>query len=73
MKADYTYIVSIADELTQESFVLTVKGEQMLNLVMSRKPERQTVMSVQNIGVTTDAIDYLQNLTDEGDLNFGAH
>lgn len=73
MRTDYTYIVSIVDEETRESILVTAQGQHELLLILSRMPERQTISSIQNVGITVEGTDYLQQLTDNGDMNFGGH
>lgn len=70
MISDYTYLISLMDETTQEPIVLIAKGQRAIELILSRKPEHHTLMNVSNVGTTIDGDDYLKSLTDNG-LNFG--
>lgn len=67
----YTFVVSILNDETQETHVVIAKGQSELVLLISRLPDHYALLSVQNLGLTEEAHDFVSNLTDEGHLNFG--
>lgn len=71
MRANYTYVLSIIDEATEEPSLVLVHSQHELLLVVSRLQETQTLISVQNLGITTEGDDFLKKLDEEGGLNFG--
>jgi hypothetical protein len=72
MTPDYTYLINLQDENTQEPISIIVRGEHGLKLVLSRKPDTHTVLNITNIGIVDDADDYLKEITNSGEgLNFG--
>lgn len=70
---EYTFVIAVLNTTTQESDIIIAKGMAELDLVISRLPRHITLMSMQNIGSTVPATEFLQNLTDDGDMHFGSH
>lgn len=68
---EYTYEILVRDSVSQESSLILAYTKRELDLVITRIPDHIIITSVQIMGITISATDYLQQLTDEGNLNFG--
>ena len=71
MRQDYTYVLSIIDESTEELETVIVRGQHKLLLLISRLPEHKTFLSSQNLGITIDEDEYMRKQDDDQGLNFG--
>jgi hypothetical protein len=71
MRAEYTYVLSIIDESTEELETVLVRGQHKLLLLISRLPVNKTFLSSQNLGVTIDEDEYMRKQDDDQGMNFG--
>lgn len=71
MTADHTYLVSIFDQVTQETIWVLVHSKSDLNLLLSRSPEHHHSMTSENLGSTVSVKDYLRQFTNDENLNYG--
>lgn len=73
MNADQSFVLTVADSVTQETTIILANSQSEVSLLISRLPEHVALLTVQNLGVTMTAEDFLKKLTDDGNLNFGNH
>lgn len=73
MEADNSFMIAILDTVTQETSVIIAKDQNEMRLLFARLSDHHTVLSVQNMGVVITADDFLRQLTDDGNMNFGSY
>ncbi len=73
MNPDYTYLITLIDKETDEYDSIVAISQEEMELVLSRKSKNYIVTSVQNIGMTISATEFLEQMTDNEEMNFGSN
>lgn len=68
----YSYIITVVDEESGEHTQLFTQEKSVLNMTVNRlQSNPYTIVTVQNLGVLQDAFDFLKELKNNDNLEFG--